>query len=479
MQVCISGVGVGIPSHRLSVADINAAWSRKGGRGQIAICGPDEDALTLAWSAANTAIAASGFDSDQIDGLWWGTTRPPFAEGPNHSILGATLSLRSNAVGCLTTGSHHAGIDALFAAADAVAAGTVRTAVVVMSDAQRPGVGTTFEARCGAGAAAVVLVAESDAAPGSAVLGARTTYALPLLDRYRGDAESDTRDLYDGRLFREEMFLPIVGHVAEQIATVEPSLSAWSLPDPDGRLAGTIAKSVNAIGDAHASAASYAALGDTGAAAVLVGAIGAFAATSGGTTALVAYGGGRASAVSITATAPLAGASSALIAIHAAGTPASYTRMLRNRTQLVSNGETIPMGVPPESALFARGALEMLQMLGGRCVDCGTINTPPSIHPHCIACGGGKMEAVELAREGTVHTYVINYTMPAPFEAPLPIAVIDLDDGSRIMLQVADDGSNVEIGARMRLVLRKYAHERGAPVYGFKAQPLNVAEVAS
>ena len=152
--------------------------------------------------------------------------------------------------------------------------------------------------------------------------------------------------------------------------------------------------------------------------------------------------------------------------------PVDYASALRARGQLVPNGETIPMGVPPESAMFVRGAREMLQLLGARCVDCGTISTPPSIHPHCIACGGPKLEPVQLAREGTVHTYVVNHTMPAPFEAPLPIAVIDLDDGSRVMLQVADDGSHTEIGARMRLVLRKYAHERGVPVYGFKAKPV-------
>jgi hydroxymethylglutaryl-CoA synthase len=62
--------------------------------------------------------------------------------------------------------------------------------------------------------------------------------------------------------------------------------------------------------------------------------------------------------------------------------------------------------------------------------------------------------------------------MPAPFEAPLPIAVLDLDDGARLMLQVADTGEHVSIGARMRLVLRRYAYERGIPVYGFKAKPV-------
>jgi uncharacterized OB-fold protein len=122
--------------------------------------------------------------------------------------------------------------------------------------------------------------------------------------------------------------------------------------------------------------------------------------------------------------------------------------------------------------MFVRGADEMLGLTGGRCVDCGTISTPPSIHPHCINCGGPKLEAVQIARGGVVHTFVVNHTMPAPFVAPLPIAVLDMDDGARLMLQVVGDGGDVEIGRRVELVLRRYAHERGVPVYGFKARPV-------
>jgi hydroxymethylglutaryl-CoA synthase len=46
-----------------------------------------------------------------------------------------------------------------------------------------------------------------------------------------------------------------------------------------------------------------------------------------------------------------------------------------------------------------------------------------------------------------------------------------MDDGARLMLQVVGDGADVQIGGRVQLVLRKYAHERGVPVYGFKARP--------
>ena len=86
------------------------------------------------------------------------------------------------------------------------------------------------------------------------------------------------------------------------------------------------------------------------------------------------------------------------------------------------------------------------------------------------APGGEKLEPVELAHEGEVHTYVVNETMPAPFEAPLPLIVIDLDDGARVMLQGAGRGDDVAIGTRVRLVLRRYGFERGVPVYGYKAK---------
>lgn len=454
----VLSVGAGAPGLRLAAAEVGAAWSR-GGKGQAAVCAPDEDTLTLAAEAGLAALGAAGVAADGVDGLWWGTTRPPFAEGPSHAVLASALGLSPQSGGALTAGSPHAGMDALLAAADAVAAGSARVALVIVSDALLPGLGSAFEARCGAGAAAVILGADG----GTAAITARVTRTAPLLDRYRGDGEHATRDLYDPRLFREEMFLPVVREVGEQLGAFD--VRAWSLPDPDGRLGASVAKSLGAT--TLASSSVYAAVGDTGAAAALLGGAGALDAA--GAVAIVGTGGGRTTGVVITADAPVPGAAAVADAL-SGGRPASYAEALRARGQLTAAGETIPMGVPPESAMFARGAVEMLQMLGGRCTDCGTINTPPSIHPACIACGGTKLEPVPLARRGTVHTFIINQTMPAPFVAPLPIAVIDLEDGARIMLQVVGDGLGLEIGTEVELVLRRYAHERGVPVYGWKAR---------
>jgi hydroxymethylglutaryl-CoA synthase len=454
-------VGAAAAGLRLAAADVATAWGRAGGRGQTAVCAPDEDVLTLAAEAAGRALEAAGADPDVVDGLWWGTSRPPFAEGPSHSVLAAAIGLRANSAGVLCSGSTHAGIEAFLAAADAVAAGSARLALVVAADAQVPGAGTPLESRAGAAAVALLLAP----GPGPATLGARVTRTRPFLDRYRGDGQPATRDVYDARLFREEVFLPLVSEVGEQLNSLD--VTAWSLPDPDGRLGAVAAKRLGS--GAPASSAVYTAVGDTGAAAALLGAAEALDAS--GTVGVVGYGGGRATGVVITVEQPVPGSAAVADAL-AGARPASYTEVLRARGQLVATGETVPMGVPPESAMFIRGMDEMLGLLGARCGDCGTISTPPSIHPTCISCGGTKLELVPLARRGAVHTFVVNQTMPAPFVAPLPIAVVDLEDGARVMLQAIGDGSDISIGAEVELVLRRYAHERGVPVYGFKARAI-------
>jgi len=455
VDVTLRAVGAAAPSLRVEAHDIASAWGARG-RGSVAVCAADEDPLTLAWSAATDALAADGGDAPT--GLWWGTTRPPFAEGPSWSYLAAALGVGPE--GALFSGSPHAGVEALLAAWDAVAAGTVHTALVVASDALVPDLGSSFERRAGAGAVAVVI----GTGHGPARLTTRTTRSRPALDRYRGDLESATRDTYDPRAIRQLVFLPEVLAAAADVAA--PADATWSLPDPDGRLAATVAEHV---GGTDGSAEVRAALGETGAAAALLGAIPGLRRP--GTVVAVAHGGGRTTAVTIVVDGHVPGADDAIAAL-ASGRSASYAEALRSRGQLVAGGESVAMGIPPGSAMFARATAELLAFEGARCVDCGVINTPPSVHPACTGCGGAKLEVIRLARGGEVHTFVVNETMPAPFVAPLPIVVVDLDDSARVMTQAVGDGSGVDIGTRVRMVLRRYAIERGAPVYGMKALPL-------
>lgn len=464
--VGVVGVGVAAPSLRVPVAEVSAAWGASGGRGTLGVCDADEDTLTIAWRAGRAALDAAGIAAEELSGLWWGTTRPPFAEGPSHAVLATALGLRSDAAGALYGGSPHGGVDALVGAWDALAAGHAGVGLVIASDALLPGLGTAGEMVTGAGAAALVLRRITDAGAGGngpappARLVARVSRALPVVDRYRGDKDAATGDIYDGRLFREEVYLPLVTEVGRAVG----DSTAWSLTDPDGKLAPAAAKR---LGGSLVSAAVHVALGDTGAAGPLLGAVGALG--QAGRVGIVGYGGGRATALAVEVTRPVPGAADVDGAL-AGGTTVSYTDVLKARGQLQPQSDPIPMGVPPAGAAFVRGNVEMLHLEGARCRACGTTSTPPSIHPTCTGCGGTDLEVVPLARRGTVQTFVVNQTMPPPFQAPLPIVVLDLDDGARLMLQgVPADAASLAIGDTMELVLRRYAVERGIPVYGYKA----------
>ena len=69
MTIRLLGVGAAAPRRRLAAADIAAAWGRGGGRGQVAVCPPDEDTLTLAWEAGTAALDAAGIEASHVDAL--------------------------------------------------------------------------------------------------------------------------------------------------------------------------------------------------------------------------------------------------------------------------------------------------------------------------------------------------------------------------------------------------------------------------
>ena len=147
-----------------------------------------------------------GLEPDSVDGLWWGTTRPPFAEGPSHAVLAVgdrpLAPVRRRARRGLAA---RRAWTRCSAAADAVGAGLGAGRARRRLRRARPGprhrVRSAVRRRrrgrsCSRPTAAPRRSPRGSPAPS------------PLLDRYRGDGESATRDLYDPRLFREEMFLP-------------------------------------------------------------------------------------------------------------------------------------------------------------------------------------------------------------------------------------------------------------------------------
>ena len=83
------------------------------------------------------------------------------------------------------------------------------------------------------------------------------------------------------------------------------------------------------------------------------------------------------------------------------------------------------------------------------CEECGRPHFyPRSLCPHCLS---DRLQWRQASGRGTVHTYVINHKAARGFDTvPYVIAVIDLEEGPRMMSNIVVDGEptpkNVRIG---------------------------------
>ncbi len=69
-----------------------------------------------------------------------------------------------------------------------------------------------------------------------------------------------------------------------------------------------------------------------------------------------------------------------------------------------------------------------------RCTHCDTPYFPP--RPFCPDCLSGEVVWEALSGRGTLHTYVINQRAAPGFEAPYAIAVVQLEEGPRLMSNI-------------------------------------------
>lgn len=91
-----------------------------------------------------------------------------------------------------------------------------------------------------------------------------------------------------------------------------------------------------------------------------------------------------------------------------------------------------------------------------KCNGCGSLRFPPG--PSCPRCHSFDQTYVVAAGTGTVFSYVVHRHPPVPGkELPIVIALIDLDEGVRMVGEVTDavpDGGGaeeIEIGMRLRV----------------------------
>ena len=91
----------------------------------------------------------------------------------------------------------------------------------------------------------------------------------------------------------------------------------------------------------------------------------------------------------------------------------------------------------PETAHFWEGT-KANELRLQRCDDCKQVYFPP--RPFCNQCASRNVSVFKASGRGKLYSYVINHRgAPAgPFKPPFSIAVVELDEGPRMMTNIVD-----------------------------------------
>jgi uncharacterized OB-fold protein/acyl dehydratase len=103
--------------------------------------------------------------------------------------------------------------------------------------------------------------------------------------------------------------------------------------------------------------------------------------------------------------------------------PQPSTRPLRPRPALTQ-----------DNRFFFDGAKER-KLLIQRCSSCGVLRHPP--RPSCANCRSFEWDTLTASGRGTVYSFVVNHYPQVPaFDYPLVIALVELEEGTRLVANV-------------------------------------------
>jgi uncharacterized OB-fold protein len=123
---------------------------------------------------------------------------------------------------------------------------------------------------------------------------------------------------------------------------------------------------------------------------------------------------------------------------------------------------------------YWRNAIPRYRLQGDECMVCGAKYFPS--RPIC-RCGSTDFKPYKLAERGEVVTWTVISNPPIGFEkyAPYVVALIELEDGCKLLSQVVDvEPEKITEGLKVEVVFRKVKEDGkdGIIQYGYKFRPI-------
>ena len=466
----ISAYGAYVPRYRLGAE--TDGWDSAG---QRSVANFDEDSVSMAVAAAIDCL--NGTEREEIDGLLFATTTPPYAEKQCASIIATALDLRRDIFTADITDVLRAGTTALKSALDSVAAGSAKNVLVVASD-NRQGA-PKGEAERNSGDGAVAFIISEDAV--IAEQAGSYTITENMMDTWRSAGDQFVRS-WEDRFAIEEGLERIMGEAVSGFMEKEgvsvKDVAKLALYSPDARRHGQLARHLG-FQPEQVQDPLFGRMGNTGAAFPLMLLAGALEDGSPGQLLLtVAYGDGS-DVLGFRTTSKIGerghglGVSGFLDSGQVLGSYETYAKW-RN-VWLTDSSSRRPDPQSPSVTALWRESDQNIKFHGGVCNQCGYVQYPPQ--RICVECQSrDDSTPIRLSDKlGTVFTYSLDY-LAGTVDTPLAVVVVDFEPGGRVLCMMTDrEVGEVQIGMPVQMSFRKLRVVNGIHNYYWKAVPLRRA----
>ncbi len=117
-----------------------------------------------------------------------------------------------------------------------------------------------------------------------------------------------------------------------------------------------------------------------------------------------------------------------------------------------------------DSAFFWEG-IEKGELRIQRCKDCDTLRHPA--RPMCSSCRSLAWDYLVAAGRGEIYSFVVHHHPPVyGFENPFAIAVVELEEGTRIVGNVLEiDPADIHIGMPVEVCFTRIEDEWTLPLW--------------
>ena len=117
-----------------------------------------------------------------------------------------------------------------------------------------------------------------------------------------------------------------------------------------------------------------------------------------------------------------------------------------------------------DNAFWFEGA-QAHRLLIQHCTSCGTLRHPPL--PACAVCGSLEWDVVESSGNGTLYSYVVvHYPQVPSFEYPLPIGLVELEEGTRVVANLGGvEREDIQIGMALQAEFIDFDEDLSLPVF--------------